>query len=126
MIKQDARLFFSSLFISLLIAGWVTVFFVVDSIGSRYESNNAAPALRLIQTDTLLYTLDFMGHTFPVYLEPFNELDRWRKEYACLVTPRGLLTLEQLYSLSILGRESLSEWYREYQYQQNVLKQPSA
>ncbi|MEM1485154.1 hypothetical protein V6615_09780 [Oscillospiraceae bacterium PP1C4] len=128
MIKQDLRLFFSSFFITLLLAGWIAAFLIVDSSSSRYENENVTPALALTRTDVLRYDMDLLGRKYTFHLDQLNQLEAWRKEYACLVTPRQILTAEKAYGMAVNAWNKYYPMYKEYEYQQNVAKseQPAA
>ncbi len=122
MIKQDLRLFFASFFITLLLAGWMAAFLIVDSSSSRYENTTIAPAFSLTRKDDLHVDLDLLGTRYTLYLDQLNQMEAWRKKHACLVTLRPVRAAEQAYGLAVYGWKKFSASYREYEYQQNVEK----
>ena len=120
MSKKELRLFFASLFLTLLLCGWVAVFLAVDESSARFGGGSAAPALRLSREDPLRLDLALLGEDYEISLEPLNELEQARQEYACLLTPRVVLNAEQLYSLAVRGWRYFYNQYREREYLQNV------
>lgn len=121
--KKDLRLFFCSFFITLILTGWLAVFLVVDRTSSKFSNGKTAPALQLVRSDELHYDMALMGEWYTLTLEPIQELEAWREQYACLVTPRRILTAEKLYAWSACGLQKLYDWYREQAYLQNVAKE---
>lgn len=122
MIKQDLRLFFSSFFITLLCCGWLAAFIAVDTGSTQYQSLEIQPAFSVTRRSELKLDVSLLGHDFSLTLEPLNRAETVRKQYACLLTPRAILRTEQLYALCVYGGKKLYAAYREYEYQQNVLK----
>ncbi len=126
MIKHDLRLFFSAFFLSLLFSGWLAVFLLVDSTSSRYETGDSVPALSFSKPDALHYRVALLGQEYHLSLDPINQLESKRKEYACLVTPRKILNGEILVSQL---KYRWIKYYNEYlqeQYLQNIRKAPSS
>lgn len=95
MFKKELRLFGSAFFITLLCVGWLATFFIVDASNTRFENGRGTPALALSCVDALHYEVDLLGQAYVADLSPLNRLSYWRKRYACLVTPRIVLALEQ-------------------------------
>ena len=122
MLTKDARLFVASFFSTLLLSAWLVLFFFVDIESARYENSPGLHAFELERPESLRLNVTLMGKEYKFTLDPLNEFEAWRKKYACLVTPRGLLALEQLYSLGVYGRDVFNEWYTNEQYIQNVAK----
>ena len=114
--QKDFRLFFVSFLLTLMAAGWVTLFFWVDSTNSQYENTVPSPALALSQTQ-------FLGQNYTLSLDPFNRLEQGRKTYASLTTPQSVRLLEQAYSLAVYSWNKFYISYREKQFRQNVESQ---
>ena len=121
--QKDFRLFFVSFLLTLMAAGWVTLFFWVDSTNSQYENTVPSPALALSQTSQLVWTAQFLGQNYPLSLDPFNRLEQGRKTYASLTTPQSVRLLEQAYSLAVYSWNKFYASYREKQFRQNVESQ---
>lgn len=125
MIKNDVRLFFTAFFLSLLLSGWTAAFLLVDSTSSRYESGDPVPALSFSKPDALHYRVALLGKEYHLSLDSINRAEGWRKEHACLVTPRILLNGE------ILASQCKYQWAKYYnkylneQYLQNIKKTPA-
>ncbi len=118
--QKDFRLFFVSFLLTLMAAGWVTLFFWVDSTNSQYENTVPSPALALSQTSQLVWTAQFLGQNYTLSLDPFNRLEQGRKTYASLTTPQSVRLLEQAYSLAVYSWNKFYASYREKQFRQNV------
>lgn len=118
--QKDFRLFFVSFLLTLMAAGWVTLFFWVDSTNSQYENTAPSPALALSQTSQLVWTAQFLGQNYTLSLDPFNRLEQGRKTYASLTTPQSVRLLEQAYSLAVYSWNKFYASYREKQFRQNV------
>lgn len=121
--QKDFRLFFVSFLLTLMAAGWVTLFFWVDSTNSQYENTAPSPALALSQTSQLIWTAQFLGQNYTLSLDPFNRLEQGRKTYASLTTPQSVRLLEQAYSLAVYSWNKFYISYREKQFRQNVESQ---
>ena len=121
--QKDFRLFFVSFLLTLMAAGWVTLFFWVDSTNSQYENTAPSPALPLSQTSQLVWTAQFLGQNYTLSLDPFNRLEQGRKTYASLTTPQSVRLLEQAYSLAVYSWNKFYASYREDQFRQNVESQ---
>ncbi len=121
--QKDFRLFFVSFLLTLMAAGWVTLFFWVDSTNSQYENTVPSPALALSQTSQLVWTAQFLGQNYTLSLDPFNRLEQGRKTYASLTTPQSVRLLEQAYSLAVYSWNKFYASYREDQFRQNVESQ---
>lgn len=121
--QKDFRLFFVSFLLTLMAAGWVTLFFWVDSTNSQYENTAPSPALALSQTSQLVWNAQFLGQNYTLSLDPFNRLEQGRKTYASLTTPQSVRLLEQAYSLAVYSRNKFYISYRENQFRQNVESQ---
>lgn len=121
--QKDFRLFFVSFLLTLMAAGWVTLFFWVDSTNSQYENTAPSPALALSQTSQLVWTAQFLGQNYTLSLDPFNRLEQGRKTYASLTTPQSVRLLEQAYSLAVYSWNKFYASYREDQFRQNVESQ---
>lgn len=121
--QKDFRLFFVSFLLTLMAAGWVTLFFWVDSTNSQYENTVPSPALALSQTSQLVWTAQFLGQNYTLSLDPFNRLEQGRKTYASLTTPQSVRLLEQAYSLAVYSWNKFYISYREEQFRQNVESQ---
>ncbi len=121
--QKDFRLFFVSFLLTLMAAGWVTLFFWVDSTNSQYENTVPSPALALSQTSQLVWTAQFLGQNYTLSLDPFNRLEQGRKTYASLTTPQSVRLLEQAYSLAVYSWNKFYISYREKQFRQNVESQ---
>ncbi len=121
--QKDFRLFFVSFLLTLMAAGWVTLFFWVDSTNSQYENTAPSPALALSQTSQLVWNAQFLGQNYTLSLDPFNRLEQGRKTYASLTTPQSVRLLEQAYSLAVYSRNKFYISYREKQFRQNVESQ---
>ena len=121
--QKDFRLFFVSFLLTLMAAGWVTLFFWVDSTHSQYENTAPSPALALSQTSQLVWTAQFLGQNYTLSLDPFNRLEQGRKTYASLTTPQSVRLLEQAYSLAVYSWNKFYASYREDQFRQNVESQ---
>ena len=104
-------------------AGWVTLFFWVDSTNSQYENTVPSPALALSQTSQLVWNAQFLGQNYTLSLDPFNRLEQGRKTYASLTTPQSVRLLEQAYSLAVYSWNKFYISYREEQFRQNVESQ---
>ena len=118
--QKDFRLFFVSFLLTLMAAGWVTLFFWVDSTNSQYENTAPSPALALSQTSQLVWNAQFLGQNYTLSLDPFNRLEQGRKTYASLTTPQSVRLLEQAYSLAVYSWNKFYISYREKQFRQNV------
>ncbi len=118
--QKDFRLFFVSFLLTLMAAGWVTLFFWVDSTNSQYENTAPSPALALSQTSQLVWNAQFLGQNYTLSLDPFNRLEQGRKTYASLTTPQSVRLLEQAYSLAVYSWNKFYASYREKQFRQNV------
>ncbi len=125
MTKNDLRLFFSAFFLSLLLSGWLAAFLLVDSSSSQYESEDSVPALSLSQPDALHYRFALLGQEYRFSLDSVNEWENWRKEHACLVTPRTLLNGEIATSLCKYYWIKYYNQYLNSQYLQNIKKTPA-
>ncbi len=121
--QKDFRLFFVSFLLTLMAAGWVTLFFWVDSTNSQYENTAPSPALALSQTSQLVWNAQFLGQNYTLSLDPFNRLEQGRKTYASLTTPQSVRLLEQAYSLAVYSWNKFYASYREDQFRQNVESQ---
>jgi hypothetical protein len=121
--QKDFRLFFVSFLLTLMAAGWVTLFFWVDSTNSQYENTAPSPALALSQTSQLVWNAQFLGQNYTLSLDPFNRLEQGRKTYASLTTPQSVRLLEQAYSLAVYSWNKFYISYREKQFRQNVESQ---
>lgn len=121
--QKDFRLFFVSFLLTLMAAGWVTLFFWVDSTNSQYENTVPSPALALSQTSQLVWNAQFLGQNYTLSLDPFNRLEQGRKTYASLTTPQSVRLLEQAYSLAVYSWNKFYDSYREDQFRQNVESQ---
>ena len=121
--QKDFRLFFVSFLLTLMAAGWVTLFFWVDSTNYQYENTVPSPALALSQTSQLVWTAQFLGQNYTLSLDPFNRLEQGRKTYASLTTPQSVRLLEQAYSLAVYSWNKFYASYREKQFRQNVESQ---
>ncbi len=121
--QKDFRLFFVSFLLTLMAAGWVTLFFWVDSTNSQYENTVPSPALALSQTSQLVWNAQFLGQNYTLSLDPFNRLEQGRKTYASLTTPQSVRLLEQAYSLAVYSWNKFYISYREKQFRQNVESQ---
>lgn len=121
--QKDFRLFFVSFLLTLMAAGWVTLFFWVDSTNSQYENTAPSPALALSQTSQLVWTAQFLGQNYTLSLDPFNRLEQGRKTYASLTTPQSVRLLEQAYSLAVYSWNKFYISYRDKQFRQNVESQ---
>ena len=121
--QKDFRLFFVSFLLTLMAAGWVTLFFWGDSTNSQYENTAPSPALALSQTSQLVWTAQFLGQNYTLSLDPFNRLEQGRKTYASLTTPQSVRLLEQAYSLAVYSWNKFYASYREDQFRQNVESQ---
>ncbi len=121
--QKDFRLFFVSFLLTLMAAGWVTLFFWVDSTNSQYENTVPSPALALSQTSQLVWNAQFLGQNYTLSLDPFNRLEQGRKTYASLTTPQSVRLLEQAYSLAVYSWNKFYASYREDQFRQNVESQ---
>ena len=121
--QKDFRLFFVSFLLTLMAAGWVTLFFWVDSTNSQYENTAPSPALALSQTSQLVWNAQFLGQNYTLSLDPFNRLEQGRKTYASLTTPQSVRLLEQAYSLAVYSWNKFYDSYREDQFRQNVESQ---
>ena len=121
--QKDFRLFFVSFLLTLMAAGWVTLFFWVDSTNSQYENTAPSPALALSQTSQLIWTAQLLGQNYTLSLDPFNRLEQGRKTYASLTTPQSVRLLEQAYSLAVYSWNKFYASYREDQFRQNVESQ---
>ncbi len=121
--QKDFRLFFVSFLLTLMAAGWVTLFFWVDSTNSQYENTAPSPALALSQTSQLVWNAQFLGQNYTLSLDPFNRLEQGRKTYASLTTPQSVRLLEQAYSLAVYSWNKFYASYREKQFRQNVESQ---
>ena len=121
--QKDFRLFFVSFLLTLMAAGWVTLFFCVDSTHSHYENTVPSPALALSQTSQLVWNAQFLGQNYTLSLDPFNRLEQGRKTYASLTTPQSVRLLEQAYSLAVYSWSKFYISYRENQFRQNVESQ---
>lgn len=121
--QKDFRLFFVSFLLTLMAAGWVTLFFWVDSTNSQYENTVPSPALALSQTSQLVWNAQFLGQNYTLSLDPFNRLEQGRKTYASLTTPQSIRLLEQAYSLAVYSWNKFYASYREDQFRQNVESQ---
>ncbi len=121
--QKDFRLFFVSFLLTLMAAGWVTLFFWVDSTNSQYENTAPSPALALSQTSQLVWNAQLLGQNYTLSLDPFNRLEQGRKTYASLTTPQSVRLLEQAYSLAVYSRNKFYISYREKQFRQNVESQ---
>ena len=121
--QKDFRLFFVSFLLTLMAAGWVTLFFWVDSTNSQYENTVPSPALALSQTSQLVWNAQFLGQNYTLSLDPFNRLEQGRKTYASLTTPQSVRLLEQAYSLAVYSWNKFYASYREKQFRQNVESQ---
>lgn len=121
--QKDFRLFFVSFLLTLMAAGWVTLFFWVDSTNSQYENTAPSPALALSQTSQLVWNAQFLGQNYTLSLDPFNRLEQGRKTYASLTTPQSIRLLEQAYSLAVYSWNKFYISYREEQFRQNVESQ---
>lgn len=121
--QKDFRLFFVSFLLTLMAAGWVTLFFWVDSTNSQYENTAPSPALALSQTSQLVWNAQFLGQNYTLSLDPFNRLEQGRKTYASLTTPQSIRLLEQAYSLAVYSWNKFYISYREKQFRQNVESQ---
>ncbi|MBE6905434.1 hypothetical protein [Marasmitruncus massiliensis] len=124
MTKNDLRLFFSAFLLSLLLSGWIAAFLLVDSSSSQYESGDTVPALSLSQPDALHYRVALLGQEYHLSLDSVNQWESWRKEYACLVTPRTLLNGEIAVSLCKYYWIKYYDQYLNDQYLQNIKKTP--
>lgn len=122
MLNRDARLFWVSFLLTLILSGWLALFLWVDTASSRYENVAGVHALEIAPAGELRYQVGLLGRRYTMSLEPLSTFESWRQEHACLVTPRPLLLAEQGWSLLVHGREALDEWYKDYEYQQNVMK----
>lgn len=121
--QKDFRLFFVSFLLTLMAAGWVTLFFWVDSTNSQYENTAPSPALALSQTSQLVWNAQFLGQNYTLSLDPFNRLEQGRKTYASLTTPQSVRLLEQAYSLAVYSWNKFYISYKEKQFRQNVESQ---
>ena len=121
--QKDFRLFFVSFLLTLMAAGWVTLFFWVASTNSQYENTVPSPALALSQTSQLVWNAQFLGQNYTLSLDPFNRLEQGRKTYASLTTPQSVRLLEQAYSLAVYSWNKFYASYREDQFRQNVESQ---
>ena len=121
--QKDFRLFFVSFLLTLMAAGWVTLFFWVDFTNSQYENTVPSPALALSQTSQLVWNAQFLGQNYTLSLDPFNRLEQGRKTYASLTTPQSVRLLEQAYSLAVYSWNKFYISYREKQFRQNVESQ---
>ena len=121
--QKDFRLFFVSFLLTLMAAGWVTLFFWVDSTKSLFENTAPSPALALSQTSQLIWTAQLLGQNYTLSLDPFNRLEQGRKTYASLTTPQSVRLLEQAYSLAVYSWNKFYASYREDQFRQNVESQ---
>lgn len=121
--QKDFRLFFVSFLLTLMAAGWVTLFFWVDSTNSQYENTAPSPALALSQTSQLVWNAQFLGQNYTLSLDPFNRLEQGRKTYASLTTPQSVRLFEQAYSLAVYSWNKFYISYRENQFRQNVESQ---
>ena len=121
--QKDFRLFFVSFLLTLMAAGWVTLFFWVDSTNSQYENTAPSPALALSQTSQLVWNAQFLGQNYTLSLDPLNRLEQGRKTYASLTTPQSVRLLEQAYSLAVYSWNKFYISYREKQFRQNVESQ---
>ncbi len=121
--QKDFRLFFVSFLLTLMAAGWVTLFFWVDSTNSQYENTAPSPALALSQTSQLVWNAQFLGQNYTLSLDPFNRLEQGRKTYASLTTPQSVRLLEQAYSLAVYSWNKFYISYRDKQFRQNVESQ---
>lgn len=83
--QKDFRLFFVSFLLTLMAAGWVTLFFWVDSTNSQYENTAPSPALALSQTSQLVWNAQFLGQNYTLSLDPFNRLEQGRKDRKSVV-----------------------------------------
>lgn len=122
MLNRDARLFWVSFLITLILSGWLALFLWVDTTSSRYENVAGIHALEIAPAGELRYSIGLLGRQYTMSFEAFSEFETWRQDRACLVTPRLLLLAEQGYSLLAQGWELFNDWYKNYQYQQNVMK----
>ena len=119
--QKDFRLFFVSFLLTLMAAGWVTLFFWVDSTNSQYENTVPSPALALSQTSQLVWNAQFLGQNYTLSLDPFNRLEQGRKTYASLTTPQSVRLLEQAYSLAVYSWNKFYASYSEDQFRQVVV-----
>ncbi|RLL08129.1 hypothetical protein D4A47_12520 [Anaerotruncus massiliensis (ex Liu et al. 2021)] len=122
MLNRDARLFWVSFLLTLILTGWLALFLWVDTTSSRYENAAGVRALEIAPAGELRYSVALLGRQYTMSLEPFNAFEAWRQDHACLVTPRPLLLAQQGYGLLLRGWGSLDNWYKNYEYQQNVMK----
>lgn len=121
--QKDFRLFFASFLLTLMAAGWVALFFWVDSTNSQYENTTPTPALALSQTSQLAWTAQLLGQDYTLSLDPFNRLEQGRKAYASLTTPQSVRLLEQTYSLAVYGWNKWYHSYREEQFRKSMEEQ---
>lgn len=124
--NRDTRLFFCSFFITLLTVGFLAVFLLVDTTNAQYEKHGGAAALSMTRASDLEYDIDLLGQQYGVSLAALNDWEKIRKEYAPLLTPRAVLTLEQVYSAGIEFWNYLYPLYKEYQFQQNIVSEQPA
>ena len=126
---KNLRLFWLALFMTLLIFSFLAAFFLVDSIRLQFHGTAAASAVELHLEDPLDPQLDFLGQEYTLSPGPLEQLDGWRKRYACLTTPRLFLLWEQLQGWIQVTGENLYDSYLEKEYLQNVInssKQPNS
>ena len=122
MLNRDARLFWVSFLLTLILTGWLALFLWVDTTSSRNAHAAGVPARENAPAGELRYSVALLGRQYTISLEPFNAFEAWRQDHACLVTPRPLLLAQQGYGLLLRGWGSLDNWYKNYEYQQNVMK----
>ena len=124
MFKQDIRLFIVSFLLTLLAVGSICLFLLVDRAGAQYQIHSSPPALALEQAgDAMHYRACLLGKEYSLSLEYYNTIERIRKEYAYILTPRALRIAEQIYGLSVHGFSQLYNQYKAEQYAQNVAKE---
>lgn len=107
---------------TLILTGWLALFLWVDTTSSRYENAAGVRALEIAPAGELRYSVALLGRQYAISLEPFNAFEACGQDHACLVTPRPLLLAQQCYGLLLRGWDSLDNWYKNYEYQQNVMK----
>lgn len=99
MSKHEWRLFFLSFSLTLLVSGFIGLFFIADAQNSQYRVGDVERVYNLEQTGAFTWRFEALGVGGDLNFQPLAQAQSLRKEYACLLTPRFLRTAEQIAAL---------------------------
>lgn len=89
MLNRDARLFWVSFLLTLILTGWLALFLWVDTTSSRYENAAGVRALEIAPAGELRYSVALLGRQYTMSLEPFNAFEAWRAGPRLASSPRA-------------------------------------